>query len=867
MTQGPQRAAGIRRGAALVLGLLLVALAAGAASASAATVSGFVRTAEGDPVAGVVLDVNVQRPFRTVASATTALDGSYAFTVADGGYQLAASLPDGADPVPGLPAQWSVSGVFDVSGDGTMNLVLPAVRTLTVRVLDSRDVPQEGFTVSLPGLRSPVIAGSNVRVFSSVPDAVTDAAGEVHAPVFDGSSAAGFNGTGSLTPPDGGGFLPSTFGMPAISGETTLVLHAAEPSTHVTGVVRDADGNPVPGVALTLGPAGAVTDAAGAYSLGVEPGTYGFHGSMSEGGTALGLPDSWYLNGTLSVTADRTFDITLPQAVTLTTRVLDAADGDAPLEGTLVDLPSLDLRDREIGGESGFTIGSSAPQGTTDADGEAHALLFGGEAHFAHTGTVTPPESTGYAPADLLLPTLDGDTTVVERVPDPYYWVTGVVREGNGTALAGVTAKVGADSATTGLDGTWRLRVAPGGGRLELTMPEALAAGLPANWRLQGTFSAYADRPLDVTLPRTDPITVRVLGEQDEPVPDALLELPGFSFWTQLDAYGELTRVQLWSDPRSPTTDANGEALHAVFHGTQETFGRPSLVRPPADSGYGAQTFMLAYSVADPVVVVHVTDRAAPAIVFSQSPDGANGWWSGRPASVHVTASDPRIDTLACTVDGVAPRRLGLTSGAGTLEADLTIRDEGRHPIGCTATDRSANSTTETAAALIDLTNPNPPTLTADRAPDFTGVTGDWWADTVTVTATGAGDPLLADGSAGSGVDPGSVPAPQTFATSGRQVASASVSDVAGNVSRATRLTVRVDADAPTTTLRCPATVRLGARANASWDDADADSGLAGPNHGRVALDSSTLGTHSAEHTAADHVGHATTSSCSYTVV
>lgn len=859
-----------RRGAGLLLGLLLIALAAGAASASAATVSGVVRTAAGDPVPGVVLNVNVQFPFRTVASATTALDGSYALTVANGSYQLAASLPEGADPVPGLPAQWSFSGSLNVNGDATMNVTLPAVRTLTVRVVDSRSAPQEGFTVSLPTLRSASTDDPSVPVFSSAPAAVTDAAGEIHALVFDASTPAGFRGVGSLTPPDGSGFLPSTFSVPAISGDTTIVVHAAEPSTHVTGVVRDANGDPVPGVALSLGPASDATDAAGAYSLGVEPGTYTFNASAPADSGALGLPDSWSLSGALRVTADRTFDVTLPQTVTLTTRVLDGENDDAPLEGALVDLPGWDLRSNVvIDGVPNFSINASAAQGTTDADGEAHALLFDeAEPHFGRPVTVTPPESSGYAPVESVLPDLAGDTTVVVRAPVPFYWVTGTIRLDEGTPVAGVDVDDGIDSATTAADGVYRIKVDPGeGNSLSLAQPDSDGTELPPNWTFSGRFAAFADRTLDVTLPKALHVTTRILGDEDEPVPGAQISIPRFSYFFPLETFGELTDVQSRADPLTLTTDANGEALYVEFDGTQPTSGVAARVRPPADSGYDARLFQPDFNRFDLLDVEHVHDSTAPTIAFAQSPDGVNGWWSGRPASVHVTASDPRIDTLTCTIDGASPRRLAITPGTGTLEADLTIRGEGRHPISCTATDRSDNVDTETTAALIDLHRPNAPSLTADRAPDYAGG-GGWYADTVTVTTTGNGDPLLADVSAGSGVDPASIPAPQTFSTSGRHVASASVADVAGNVSGTARLAVKVDADVPTSALTCPAgDVRLGARASARFRDHDDDSGLVGPGSGRQALDTSAAGTFTVEHTATDNVGHTTTSSCGYHVV
>ena len=362
--------------------------------------------------------------------------------------------------MPGLPEQWSFGGSFGVNGDRTHNVTLPAVRTLTVRVLDSRERAAGRLRRLAARPRAPCRATIRPPDHGSAPAAVTDAAGEVHALFFDGSRPIRLQRHGSLTPPDGSGFLPSTFSVPAISGDTTLVVHAAEPSTHVTGVVRDANGDPVPGVPVSLGPASDVTDAAGAYSLGIEPGTYVFNASAPADSGALGLPDSWFLSGSLRVTADRSFDVDLPDVVTLTTRVLDGENGDAPLEGALVDLPGWDLSsDVVIDGVPNFSVNASVAQGTTDADGEAHALLFdGAEPHFGRPVTVTPPESTGYVPVQSRLPDLAGDTTVVVRAPVQYYWVTGTIRLAEGTPVADVSVDDGLDSATTGADGATESR-------------------------------------------------------------------------------------------------------------------------------------------------------------------------------------------------------------------------------------------------------------------------------------------------------------------------------------------------------------------------------------------------------------------------
>ena len=76
------------------------------------------------------------------------------------------------------------------------------------------------------------------------------------------------------------------------------------------------------------------------------------------------------------------------------------------------------------------------------------------------------------------------------RAPDPFYWVTGVVRDGAGTPLAGVQVTIGAGTVTTGPDGAYRLRAQPGANSLGLAMPDAAAAGMPADWTSRDASSA-----------------------------------------------------------------------------------------------------------------------------------------------------------------------------------------------------------------------------------------------------------------------------------------------------------------------------------------------------------------------------------------
>ena len=67
---------------------------------------------------------------------------------------------------------------------------------------------------------------------------------------------------------------------------------------------------------------------------------------------------------------------------------------------------------------------------------------------------------------------------------------------------------------------------------------------------------------------------------------------------------------------------------------------------------------------------------------------------------------------------------------------------------------------------MVDKTAPNAPSAAADRAPDYAGG-GGWYKDSVDGVVHRQRRPGLSDGSAGSGVNPSSLPAPQTFNTDG----------------------------------------------------------------------------------------------------
>jgi hypothetical protein len=232
--------------------------------------------------------------------------------------------------------------------------------------------------------------------------------------------------------------------------------------------------------------------------------------------------------------------------------------------------------------------------------------------------------------------------------------------------------------------------------------------------------------------------------------------------------------------------------------------------------------------------------EAATALSYTLEHKNAGGGWS-------VVAS------------GLASTEYAFTAGSpeaeGTWEYRVTASNEGP----------ASEPSEASAPVVVDKSAPNPPSVSADRLPDYAGA-GGWYANSVTVSFASAGDPALSDGSAGSGVNPASVPAPQTFSTDGAHTASGTVSDNAGNVSAPGELTVQVDVSPPSVEVSCPSSAIYGSAATATVTASDGQSGLAVNPSGTVPIDTSTVGLKKTSATAVDNVGHSAEASCSTTV-
>ncbi|HEY5942681.1 MAG TPA: Ig-like domain repeat protein [Solirubrobacterales bacterium] len=248
-----------------------------------------------------------------------------------------------------------------------------------------------------------------------------------------GTATADLKGEYSLEIPDGvydvrfdppSGFEATTAREVEVEGSLTLnvVLKTSQPTVDLTGVLRDAEGEPVPGVHLRLDSQATEeqveieTGADGSYAFTVAPGAYRFH-VYATGETNPNLPQRWDFSGDIKIEADRELMLKLPAVSKLTVEALGAES--APIAEAQVRVPLI-VGETELGGGLAGAIATRGPaggkemlQGTTGVDGRISFRVFAGNDVGAGEPEVVPPLSTGYGRTTFAVPTIEGDTTLV----------------------------------------------------------------------------------------------------------------------------------------------------------------------------------------------------------------------------------------------------------------------------------------------------------------------------------------------------------------------------------------------------------------------------------------------------------------------
>jgi hypothetical protein len=192
------------------------------ASAGLVHLTGTLRDASGKAISGAPLVLQSGDP--PSAHSETAADGSYSFAVAPGTYFLQAFVPK--DGPPGLPVDWAVqTDEFELSGDETRDLELPAPSTLTIEVLGKEGAPVSGATVRPPEFTGTADLGDYTTSQLRTPtfEHETGEDGRATILVFDGV-ACGCSSPG-ISPPPGSGYGHVSFAVAEVKGDTTVAVH------------------------------------------------------------------------------------------------------------------------------------------------------------------------------------------------------------------------------------------------------------------------------------------------------------------------------------------------------------------------------------------------------------------------------------------------------------------------------------------------------------------------------------------------------------------------------------------------------------------------------------------------------------------
>jgi hypothetical protein len=288
----------------------------------------------------------------------------------------------------------------------------------------------------------------------------------------------------------------------------------------------------------------------------------------------------------------------------------------------------------------------------------------------------------------------------------------------------------------------------------------------------------------------------------------------------------------------------------------------PTIEKPGSDGGL-VQTPLPKYLPPDYTLARNVTPASpgTPHLSSGSTPNKSGvftlAWEPSQAATaLTYTLQQKNADGTWTTVaSGLSSPEYAFTAGSPEAEGTWTYR------VSAANEGPESENSAASAEVKVDETAPYAPSAVASREPDYAGG-GGWYKDSVEVAFASNGDPLLSDGSPGSGVNPLTLSSPQTFSTSGSHTACGTDEDYAGNLSEPGCLTVQVDATPPSLEITCPASAPVGSSASATFTASDEYSGLASESHGTVPIETNTAGEKTASTTAVSNVGLETTKSC-----
>jgi Bacterial Ig-like domain (group 3)/IPT/TIG domain/Carboxypeptidase regulatory-like domain len=535
-------------------------------------------------------------------SATTASNGSYSISALPGAYTASLSWFPVVEGHAGVPSNgFSLSTTeFTLESNQERNVTLPPTAQVTVEALGRGNAPLQGSEVAIPdvkleggydlgGFQAISIVGSDSYAF-------TDAAGRVSFFVFAGSTPP--TARGSALPPSGAAYITTGFELPSVSDGTVVPVHLTE-AIRLSGTVRDAQGNTLQGVSVSLSGEGRQasggTGRNGVYSVVALPGHYTVTVSSTNilGGNP-GMPENGFSiqAGSIDLESDQERNVTLPPTAQVTVEVEN--ESGAPIAGAFVDIPETVSHEFDLGGFEAEKIAVPAQGAKTGADGRASIPVFTGSSRPIVPGTVGPPTGGEYGGAEFEVPAV-GEVAHVVLPSKALVHLSGTLRDAQGQpiAFAVVSLHRGSEEiwTTTAKDGTYSLHAPPGHYHLEVEWGVASEPpkGSPGSgWDVRTTeFALESNQERDISLPPTSPLTVQVLGRGGAPLEGASVGVPQMS--TGAYDLGGFEAEYAESNRQGGGAGVDGKVTFLVFTGSREAVH--GQVEAPHESGYANAEF------------------------------------------------------------------------------------------------------------------------------------------------------------------------------------------------------------------------------------------------------------------------------------
>ena len=424
----------------------------------------------------------------------------------------------------------------------------------------------------------------------SVSEVTTDSTGSIYGSVFPCAASVY---SVDARPSGYAEYVANQLPLPA-DGAVTVTLHLATPT--FSGVVVDADGNPLAGVVLTgtIGNAQSpnwttTTRSDGSFGVAVPANVYMLD-VMSSGFYNDG--DGWSVTGTLDMTQGNVVGQTL--TVPLVGVTVTASDTSAnPVSGAVVSL------DADCQGAStadllpGVAISSvysyfyPLPTATTDGSGSASfpdAVVACTTADII--AAVTPPAGSGLSDnAGSITGPISADQTIAVTLPTGSEF-SGVLDDSTGAPAPGWTIELtNSANATfeteTASDGSFSISVTPGS--YDLTVENGENNVVTDNLDLSQSLTGVT-----LTLPPLQPLTLTLEDSSGTPLSGAEVEDWGVSCSSpSTTVYDVLpgipaTSIESTYSASEVTTDSSGSIYGSVFPCAASVYSvdaRPSGVR------------------------------------------------------------------------------------------------------------------------------------------------------------------------------------------------------------------------------------------------------------------------------------------------